>query len=259
MHTDINAFGLDYTLWQDLMYYEAQALKEWGVMGWMGYNFGEHINNMIIEKDIQDVVSRLGNLELVATYADENEETNKYIVYRQNVTVEKICQEITESKYYKYTKMSEINTLAALESAYSDYFNNGSGHLVSLRTIEDQNEWESEQKRQKLELAAKMFAEENKLRMDSLEFIRALENEVASNQCQKDSWNSGEIRAEEWAAHQYTGGSESYFDDLNYVNDGFSNRSKELIDILEWLRGECPLLMAKYEEQKLAGKWNEAV
>jgi hypothetical protein len=125
--------------------------------------------------------------------------------------------------------------------------------------VDEQNKWESEEQRKKLEVSAKVFAHKHNCKLGTFEFIRAIEEELADNASRREQWNNPEVRMEEWAAHQYAGGgSESYFDDLNYENANFEGESDSLENILEWLRTECPLLMAKYEEKKLSGEWAES-
>lgn len=119
-------------------------------------------------------------------------------------------------------------------------------------TIEEYKEHEREQKRLELESTAKELAAKFQVKLSSLEFIEKLNDAIRGVEYGREDWNNPERRAEEWAACQYSGGgSEVYFDDLNFENGRFSERMDEYLDILEWLQDECPLLMCKYEELKM--------
>lgn len=254
-HPDVETYDVYDQLWQ-MPYCEGEAFKQYGILGWMGWSFGDFIETSLKDEDVAAVVATLGDLSLVATYGDYDEESNEPRSYRRPTSVSIVAQRITEDKYYNVGDLAGIKTLKELESSYGDHVSTGHGVLVSLCTEEEQERREDEQRRRELEGAAKAFAARKKLRMDTFEFIRAVEEELARVSYRRERWNDGETRMEEWAAHMYSGGGrESYFDDLNYENGRFADESDALRGILDWLTVECPLLMCKYEEEKASGRW----
>ena len=50
------------------------------------------------------------------------------------------------------------------------------------------------------------------------------------------------------AACRFTGSMDTYYDDLNYENARFDARLDNLVDVLEWLEENCPLLMRQMGE-----------
>lgn len=145
---------------------------------------------------------------------------------------------------YFYTMDQEnITDLMIAESSVEDSF---------LGTKESYEKYKREQRREKLESSAKELAAKFRVKLSSLEFIEKLNEAIRGVEYGREEWNNPERRMEEWAACMYSGvGSDTYYDDLNFENERFSERMDEYYDILEWLRDECPLLMCKYEEMKL--------
>lgn len=260
LHPDYNDFGFN-KIAHRLYGETAKAVEEWGVMGFIGAAIGKNNEDIFTEEDVQDLVNRLGNLDLVARtveYEGEDGPLHDPAVYHDKTTVEKVAHSLTEDRWYKVGDLKEINTLKQLESAYHDAMDNGGGRLVYLKTAEVHEKIMEEQRRKNLEQSAKHFAASNKVKVGTFEFIRAVERAIQKLAYRSERWNDGETRMEEWAACMYSGaGRETYFDDLNYVNGQLGGERDDLEGIMDWLQSECPLLMAKYEEMKLSGEWAE--
>lgn len=119
-------------------------------------------------------------------------------------------------------------------------------------TVKEYDEMKREERREELESTAKELAAKFKVKLSSLEFIEKLHEAIDGVRDDQEQWNNPERRAEEWAACMYSGGgSDVYYDDLNFENGRYNDRINDYYDILDWLREECPLLMCKYEEMKL--------
>jgi hypothetical protein len=54
---------------------------------------------------------------------------------------------------------------------------------------------------------------------------------------------------ERWAAHQYCGSSDSFWEDEDYINGQHMSRIDSLQMVLTWLTANCPLLMLKMDEK----------
>lgn len=123
---------------------------------------------------------------------------------------------------------------------------------IFFGTEEEYYEKKREERREELESTAKELAAKFKVKLSSLEFIEKLHEAIDGVRDDQEQWNNPERRAEEWAACMYSGGgSDVYYDDLNFENGRYNDRINDYYDILDWLREECPLLMCKYEEMKL--------
>lgn len=179
------------------------------------------------------------------TLFDAYQEVIDYLrAYSSKVRRKKTVDTVVGPYFYNMEKVRDIDII-------SDYVE-GNGEGTFFGTIEQYEAGKHEQKRLELEQLAKEFAASKKIKLSSLEFIKAIKEEIEEVNDEKESWNNYEVRAEEWAACQYSGGgSDVYYDDLNYMNGKYSGQISDFYDILEWLREECPLLMCKYEESLL--------
>lgn len=199
----------------------------------------------------KETIKRLGvpaDLELVAIFVDHGDEDYPGSrEYTRSYTVEQVLAELQED--YKHGDLNDIESIEDLASQFRDMTWGG---CVSLATVEEHEKRAKEERRAELEAAAAQLAQKHNVRVDSFEFIRALEEEIEKVRHEREEWNNPERRMEEWAACQYTGvGSEVYFDDLNFENGRYGARSDHLFAIREWLESNCPLLMAAYREDQL--------
>lgn len=122
-----------------------------------------------------------------------------------------------------------------------------------MGTFEEYEAHKKEQERLELEAFAKEFAAAKNVKPGSMAFIAAIMEAIDDVCHDRESWNNYETRAEEYAACMYSGaGSDTYYDDLNYVNGKYHADQEKLYDTLDWLKSECPLLWAKYEESLLS-------
>ena len=113
---------------------------------------------------------------------------------------------------------------------------------------------QAERQFRRMQDAAASFASKYKVKPGTLEFLKALRKAVRQVKSRRDSWNDGETRAEQWAAHMYGGSSEAYFDDLNYENGRFSEQLTGLRELWDYCEGAFPLLMVRYRERLLHKK-----
>lgn len=251
-HPDFETFGLCCHAMSNA---ERSAAEAWGVLGFIAAAIGQNTEAAMTEQDVAGAVGRIGNLQLVATFAEQDYDSNTMETFRKTLTVEQVARELTEGRWYETGSLDAVGTLDALRDAYGEVVNDGGSHLCSLRTAEEEEEAAAEQNRVRLDGLARDFARRTGCAVGTFEFIRAVEQALGQTRRESEAWNSGERRMEEWAAHSYAGSKDGYFDDLNFVNGRLWGRAGDLRDILDWLRAECPLLMAKYEEMKLSGEW----
>jgi len=214
------------------------------------------------QQEREETINRLGvsaDLELVAVFFDRGDpDEGNAGEYTRRYTVEQVLTELQEDSYYKDGDLDGIESLDDLSSQFRDMTDSDWGGCVSLATSEEHEKRAQEERRAELESAAASLAQKHNVRVDSFEFIRALEEELEEVRGQREEWNNPERRMEEWAACRYAGvGTEVYFDDLNFENGRYSERSDHLIALQGWLESNCPLLMAAYREQKLQEQTDE--
>jgi hypothetical protein len=217
----------------------------------LGEGYGEAAKEALHLKDRKSLLERLGNVDLVVRYAAPKFDDYGYDQWTDNHNVESIALRIQEGKWYKPGDLSRVSSLGDLGTMYED--NSGDVVICSFLTVEQHEAKLQEERRLELETAASEIAGAHGVSVNSLAFIAAVEAEIEAIHRDRDDWNNPERRMEEWAAVRYNGlGTETYFDDLNFVNGRYSTRLERLEDILAWLAESCPLLWAKHQETKLA-------
>ena len=124
------------------------------------------------------------------------------------------------------------------------------GH-VRLMSVKDMKKEKAQKEYARIEQAAQAFAGRCKAKLGTMEFLAALDREVNKLAHRRERWNDGETRMEEWAACMYSGaGSETYFDDLNYVNGQMDSEGASLQDVYAYIERKFPILFMRYQERK---------
>lgn len=258
IHPDCKQYSLLTTC--DLNYFQSERVKLWGTAALIGMAIGDNAKQLCEASDANALIKRFGDIRLVRKavyYGDDMDDTK---VMSKVLTIEQIAQELIEGKYYKIGVLQEIETLEQLQSVYADHLDSDWSHLIHLVTEDDAQRLDAEERRRKLEESAKCFASTAGVPLGTMEFVHAIHSALDDVRSRRGDWNSGEARAERFGACQYAGvGSEVFFEDNDYVEGQFSSQRDDLEGILEWLRSECPLLMAKYEEECLAGKFETQI
>lgn len=174
--------------------------------------------------------------------------------YTKTMTIGEMIQDMRNEDCFDFQPQNNLDVIASYRDFYDDIANGYSG-IIGIYTEEQYKEEKQEERRKELEVLAGELARKNKVRLDSFEFIRLVEEKIEEVEYQQKSWNNPERRMEEWAACRYAGvGQDVYFDDLNFENSRYNERQGTYRDILAWLGENCPLLMAKYKEEKLKKK-----
>lgn len=163
-------------------------------------------------------------------------------------TVRKVLDEILDIA--TSGDIAKIKTIHELGEWYENLFDYDP--MTFFGTEKDWEHRKAEKERKEIESFASTIAKENNIKTNSLEFLNVVDNLLKNVSYEKERWNDGETRMEEWAAHMYAGSRDAYFDDLNFENSRYASRQDKLENILNWVSENCPLLWAKYEESKLA-------
>lgn len=155
-------------------------------------------------------------------------------------------------------EISFVNSVAELHSAFIELNDCEYSNTVGIFSKEEFQERQDRQELERLDRIAAGFASTLGIRIDSMDFIKALDDELQRAEWDRESWNSGEARAERMAecvmALGSVRGSEVYHDDNDFIDGRHHQRVGDLQAVKEWLHRRCPLLMAQYHEQKLKEK-----
>ena len=150
----------------------------------------------------------------------------------------------------KVADFSELNSIADVSSMFCEVREGDDCGVWMLCTEEQMIKHEREERRKKLEATASQFASQCGHPVGSREYVLSAREAIANVRYERERWNDGETRMEQWASCQFAGvGSSVYFDDLNFENGRYANRLERLEEVLEWLEEVCPLLMRQIEAE----------
>lgn len=141
-----------------------------------------------------------------------------------------------------------IESLSDVSELFQE-FHCGDDHGVGpLMTVAEMEKEEKDRRRNSLERTAADFAAQCGHRVGTREYVLAARRAIENVRYERDRWNDGETRMEQWAACRFAGvGSDVYYDDLNFENSRYAGRLDRLGEVLEWLEEVCPLLMRQME------------
>jgi hypothetical protein len=195
---------------------------------------------------------KLDTVVMEVNYPDEDHVTGEQ--YRGGV------------KYYPLTKRMLIDT--CLNRAFDcgefpadlnemkKWFDNDGEHdygYLKLMTRKEARKAKADAEYKRIERAAQNFQCGHK--MGSMAFLKALDKAVNKVAYKRERWNDSETRMEEWGNCMYSGaGSDTYFDDLNYVNSRFEGEQASLEDVYKYIEKKFPILFMQYQEWKARKK-----
>ncbi len=156
-----------------------------------------------------------------------------------------------KQKGFEPSPLRSFNKLSQVYEAAENTI--GDCCLIFIGTQEEFKKREAERRRKELEGLAAEIAHKHGVKVNTLDFLVAIDKELRQVSDAHEEWNNPERRMEEWAACRYAGvGQDVYFDDLNFVNGRINSRDDDLQAIREWVSENCPLLFAQYEERLAA-------
>ena len=165
--------------------------------------------------------------------------------------------DLTPEELEKVRAGNEADLTWFLWDVLPETLDSGNGWTNILRKEEfDQQQQKAEY--EKAERAVQGFCARKGIIPNTIEFVLALEAEQDSLNYRREVEFGYERRAERWMDSRFSGQSEDgFWSDESFLNNGFS-REQDNIDLaLSWLHRNCPLLMAKVEEYKLANPQTE--
>jgi hypothetical protein len=144
----------------------------------------------------------------------------------QSWSIARCLEDIIHNSWYEEGNVLEIQDLHDLTSCLEDAFGNCDGAgLIAVRTPQQQQDHEQEEKRKRLESYASQFASEKGVPVDSIEMLQKIEQEINRTKEDCDEATSGEAR---------------FMHGCACVAD--------LYGIQEWIQTNCPLLWARFVE-----------
>jgi len=151
------------------------------------------------------------DLVLVAVYQYDDLE-HGMVTERQEKTVEQWAHMLGPTVFGSLETLHDI-----CDAIWSD-------ECVWVGTAEQHEAMEADEERRRLEKLAGKIAKAAKVGVDSLAFLRVVDEHIQRAERERADWNSGEIRAEQWAACMHSGaGQSAYFDDLNFENGRYGS------------------------------------
>lgn len=251
------------------------------IMEFIGEGYGESQLRIRAEREVEQTLERLGGdqeLHYMEYWhgSDDRYDDNSYdagsrwcettlrdiledmVVYQKEIMVKTPpTQRYPQGNFYWQRRdavldMSELNSLDDVSGWFCDQRESDGGGVYCLCTAAEAKAKQLEDRRKELEHTAADFARQCGHKVGTREFVLAAYEELEGVRYERERWNDGETRMEEWAACQFAGvGSSVYYDDLNFENGRFHGRMDKLRDVLDWLEEVCPLLMRQIEQERL--------
>jgi hypothetical protein len=158
----------------------------------------------------------------------------------------------TEEQIARIKAGVEADLVWFLWDCLREELNCGDGFVdIVTKDLHDEQEKEADYRR--AEEAVKGFCARKGLTPNSIEFVLALEEEQRSLNSRRERAFDYECRAERWMDSRFSGQSqEGYWSDEDSLHSKFEGEQENISLALDWLSRECPLLMAKVAEQRLA-------
>ena len=139
----------------------------------------------------------------------------------------------------------------------SEILDSGDGWTNIIRK-EDFDQQQKEAEYARAERAVQGFCARKGITPNTIEFVLALEAEQDSLNYRREVAFGYECRAERWMDSRFSGQSEEgFWSDESFIQNGFSNEQENIDLALDWLHRNCPLLMARVAEYKLANPQSE--
>ena len=162
---------------------------------------------------------------------------------------------VRERQVTDFSGLQSLNDVSSMFCEFCECEDGGVGPLMTPAQVQKEKQ---DRRRKELETTAANFAAQCGHKVGTREYVLAARKAIRGVRYERDRWNDGETRMEEWAACRFAGvGSEVYFDDLNFENGRYGNRLDRLGDVLNWLEEVCPLLMRQMDQEMVAAGSDE--
>lgn len=248
--TELEAHGIK--LWE-----VSDPVHAWGLMAWIGDSIGDNALAVRKHKVVSKVLSRFPDtsIELVArTVVEDYDGVSHGTVTK---TIAEWVVELVEWSsrgrwangmgfdYFVKTIFDMKSLKQAIREDYYDY--SDSVRCISLLTDSEQEQADKLAERRRLESAARELADRYGVSVDTLDFIRACDRELD----RFEDYRYG--MREDGLCIGYGVTAAQWQDEFN----ASQSDTVHVREILDWLRGHCPMLWAEYQEAVRSGRWND--
>jgi hypothetical protein len=243
------------------------------IFEFMGEGYGEAVFEIRKERAVEETLARLGgDMDLMYeshwSGSDDRYDDEYYPAGSEwkSITLREALEDMAEYKHESCYKDSNgqirwrretrafdfngVESLSDVSEIFCDRFCGEDHGVGSLMTVTDMEKEEQDRRRKSLERTAAEFAAQCGHRVGTREYVLAARRAIENVRYERDRWNDGETRMEQWAACRFAGvGSDVYYDDLNFENSRYAGRLDRLGEVLDWLEEVCPLLMRQMEQE----------
>jgi hypothetical protein len=242
----------------------------------MGEGYGEAVFQIRKERAVEETLARLGgDMDLMYeshwSGSDDRYDDEYYPAGSawKNTTLREVLEDMAEydhtdcykdsdgktrwrreRRVFDFDGIESLNDVSEMfqESLCGD--DHGVGPLLTPAVVEKER---LDRRRKCLEQTAAQFAAQCGYKVGTREYVLAAYRAIDKVRYERERWNDGETRMEQWAACRYAGvGSDVYYDDLNFENSRYAGRLDRLGEVLDWLEEVCPLLMRQIEQERVA-------
>lgn len=241
----------------------------------IGEGYGEAVFEIRKDRAVEDALDRLGGDQELMYESHWSGSDDRYDEYYpagsawEQITLRNVLKDLVEYdhtdcykdsdgklRWRRERRVADFSHLESLNDVSEMFqeFHCGDDHGVgSLMTVAEMEQEEKDRRRKSLEQTAADFAAQCGHKVGTREYVLAARRAIEDVRYERDRWNDGETRMEQWAACRYAGvGSDVYFDDLNFENGRYASRLNRLGEVLDWLEEVCPLLMRQIEQEMAA-------
>ena len=254
-------------------------------MEFMGQGYGEAVFETRKKRAVEEALDQLGGDQELMYESYWRGSDDRYDDYSydsgsawKHTTLRAVLKDMAEYDdrvYHKYTNskgkecaywrnvtkvadfsgMKSLNDVSEMFCEFCECEDGGVGPLMTPAQVQKEKQ---DRRRKELETTAANFAAQCGHKVGTREYVLAARKAIRGVRYERDRWNDGETRMEQWAACRFAGvGSDVYFDDLNFENGRYGNRLDRLGDVLDWLEEVCPLLMRQMDQEMVAAGSDE--
>ena len=157
-----------------------------------------------------------------------------------------------EDADYLVEYLKEIEDFESLKTKFDEANDQGCDGRSILQNMFDYLLYQQEQERKSLEHATTKLLRKYGETEVNLTFIRLLNDDIEDINSKMENHDSGEQRAE-----RYARGRHSFDEDNDYMKLHWHKHISEIERVKNWIKSNCPLLWAQYNNQQLNQKQEE--
>jgi hypothetical protein len=151
-----------------------------------------------------------------------------------------------EDADYLVEYLKEISDFESLKEKFDEANDMGCDGTSKLENMFDYLLYKQEQERKALEYSTSKLLRKYGETEVNLTFIRLLNDDIEDINSKMENHDSGEQRAERYARGRHT-----FDEDNDYMKSHWNKHINEIERVKNWIKSNCPLLWAQYNNQQL--------